>query len=1139
MNPIVFAMRHPITTMMLVVALIGGGALALYRMRIDIFPPINQPQIFVFLNYGGFDPGQIEGLLVNQFELEFQYVDGVRSIESKSIQQVAVIQLSFYPDTDMAKAMAQVVAESNRALSAMPPSTLPPRIMQLDAGSVPVGYLVFRSKTRSLGEISDLAQNRIRALVQAQVPGTVASSPFGPNVRSIVVNVDPDKLQSYNLTPQNVVRAIEQGNAVSPSGNLYVQDEMPLVPNNAMILQPKDFGTIPLQPGRNVYVRDVGTVADATDINYGYAMVDGRKSVYLPIVKKNTASTLQVVSNIHKGMPLFKAALPDDVDISFAFDESPTVVTAVRNVATEGLIGATLTGLMILIFLRDWRSVIVVVFNIPMALLGSLCGLWLTGNTINIMTLGGLALAIGILVDEATVSIENIHVQMTRTPSLARAVERGSNETAVPRLLALLCILSVFIPAFIMAEPVRSLFVPLSLAVGFAMISSYFLSSTVVPVLSVWLLKHHGAPPPQARSASEGEGTPGAPTRRSGLLSSVRRRLPWLSFAWVSWLSFARVQAAFGAVVGWLVRLRWLVVPAYVVLCAAVLGVLGPRLGTELFPQVDSGEFVIRFRAPPGSNFEITRQIWVKSLQVIQEEAGAENVAISMGFAGQQPPIFSVNNLILFMRGPDDGQMRVALREGSGVRLPAFRERLRKALPEKVKPWLAELLQKQGLTPESAKARAGQVTFGFEPGDMVSEVMSFGSPTPIEVVVASPNLADARAHALRIKAGMEKIPFLRDVQFQQELNYPTVPVEIDRERAGLSGMTAQQAADAVVVTTSSSRYIARNYWADPKTGIDYQVEVLVPAPRMNSPGQVETVPLRMVDPNLNLLVRDVAKVGTGAMPGEIDRSTMQRYVSVTANVEGEDLGRASRQVEQAIADAGRPPKGVRVETRGQVTPMDQMFTSLGIGLGIAVLVILVLLTAYFQSPRLALAAVSAVPGVLCGIVVTLLLTGTTLNIESFMGAIMCIGVSVSNSVMLVTFIAMEWQKGRSVPEAARAGAQDRLRPILMTACAMTVGMVPMALALEQGSEMEAPLGRAVIGGLVVSTFVTLFIVPSIFALLMGRRAAASPSVYPDDPASAHYDPAGREGEAPAEPPPPARQEPRPPQFHLGRPEDHP
>jgi multidrug efflux pump subunit AcrB len=386
--------------------------------------------------------------------------------------------------------------------------------------------------------------------------------------------------------------------------------------------------------------------------------------------------------------------------------------------------------------------VIVVVFNIPMALLGSLCGLWLTGNTINIMTLGGLALAIGILVDEATVEIENIHVQMGKVPSLSRAVLNGNHITAVPRLLALVCILSVFIPAFLMAEPVRSLFVPLSLAVGFAMISSYLLSSTVVPVLSVWLLKHHGN--------GNHEGHEG---RQNSFLSRV-----------LGGFSFERMQAAFGAAVGGLVGWRWLVVPAYVVGCAALLWVLGTRLGTELFPQVDSGQFVIRFRAPPGSDFEITRQIWARSLQVIQEEAGAENVEIGMGFAGQVSPLFSINNLILFMRAPDDGQMRVALREDSGIHLQPFREQLRKALPEKVKPWLADLLQKQGLAPESARARAEQVIFGFEPGDMVSEVMSFGSPAPIEVVVASPSLADARSHAERVIAEMRKIPSLRDVR---------------------------------------------------------------------------------------------------------------------------------------------------------------------------------------------------------------------------------------------------------------------------------------------------------------------------------------------------------------------------------------
>ena len=398
------------------------------------------------------------------------------------------------------------------------------------------------------------------------------------------------------------------------------------------------------------------------------------------------------------------------------------------------------------------------------------------------------------------------------------------------------------------------------------------------------------------------------------------------------------------------------------------------------------------------------------------------------------------------------------------------------------------------------------MTFGFEPGDIVSEVMSFGSPTPIEVAVASPNLADARAHADRIKEELEKIPYLRDIGYHQSLDYPTVPVKIDRERAGMSGLTARDVADAILVSTSSSRYVARNYWRDPRSGVDYQVEVMVPTRRMNSSRQVETIPVRHVVGGANVLVRDVATVGTGTMPGQYDRNTMQRYLSLTANVEGEDLGRAAKQISQAIEAAGEPPHSARVDIRGQITPMQEMFKSMAIGLAIAVITIMVMLTAYFESPRLALAAVSAVPGVLSGVVLILFLTRTTLNIESFMGSIMCIGVSLSNSVMMVAFIAKDWRHGKSSFEAAWSGAAERLRPIVMTACAMTVGMVPMALALEHGSEMQAPLGRAVIGGLVLSTFATLLIVPSVFALLIGNRPPVSPSVHPDDPESTHYSP---------------------------------
>jgi multidrug efflux pump subunit AcrB len=1075
MNPTVFAMRRPITTLMLVVALISGGALAYERMRVDIFPSLNTPKIYVFLDYIGMSPDQMEGFIVNQLELYFQYVDGIQDINSRNIQQVALCELSFFPGTDMGQAMAQVVAMSDRAMSWMPKGTLPPMIMRMDAGSIPVGYLVLESDKASLGQLGDWAQNLVRPQVQKNVPGTVAISPFGPNMRSIIVNVNPHKLRDYNLTPQEVVDALSKGNTIIPAGNLYINDSMPIVANNATVVNIQRLGDIPLKLGQNVYLRDVATIKDDTDVTYGYALVNGKKSVYLPIIKTGTGSTLAVVADTRKSMKLFQSVLPreyrDKVKISFEFDESPTVLAAIESVATEGAIGAGLTGLMILLFLRDLRSVIVVVSNIPLALLGSLFGLWVTGNTINIMSLGGMALSIGILVDMSTVTIENLHVQMGSTPKIATAVLRASNATAVPILLALLCILSVFVPAFIMQDPLRALFMPLTLAVGFAMISSYLLSIMFVPILCVNLLKH--------KDKAHGE-------KKQGL--------------------FDRMLKVYGKAVDWSVRLRWFLVPGYLAVSVLTLWLLGLRVGTELFPQIDSGEFVLRFRPPPGSNFELTRQMAVKCLEEIEREAKPENVTITMGFVGQVAPNFGIDNMVLFMRGPDDGQVRVALSEDSGIKLVEFRERLRKVLPERVVPWLIQRLEEGGLSKDEAQRQAKLSTFGFEPGDIVTSVMSFGSSTPIAVRLVGTDLDDVREHAEKIAGEMKHIPFLRDVQFEQTLDYPTVEVDIDREKAGLSEITVEDVRRALVMGTSSTRFTDLNYWVDVNTGFDYLVEVLMPPTRMIKPEDVETLPIDSVNSLVNLMVRDVATVRRGERPGEFDRDMSQRYLTLTANVEGEDMGRASRQVARAIAAAGTPPEGVRVEPLGQLPPMIEMFRALGIGLGVAVFVILVLLTAYFQSPRMALISIGAVPGVLAGIAVILYGTNTSLNIESFMGSIMCLGVSVSNSVMLVVFMNDHWRGGASSTDAAMAGARERLRAILMTACAMTVGMVPMALAFERGSEMQAPLGRAVIGGLVMSTVATLLVVPSIFALVVGRRVAHSPSIYPEDPDSPHYDP---------------------------------
>ncbi|HEV3384829.1 MAG TPA: efflux RND transporter permease subunit, partial [Gemmata sp.] len=491
MNPIVFALRYPVTIIVGVVAVLVGSGLALSKMRVDIFPPLNQPVIYVCQPYGGMTPGQMEGLLTNYYEFHFLYVNGVEHLESRNIQGMTQIKVYFHPDTDMAQAMAETVAAVNRARYMMPPGTVPPFVMRLDTGTAAVGFLVLSSETQSIKDIQDMATLRVRPTF-ANIPGVSSPPAFGGNQRAVVVSINPDELRKQGLTLEQITEAVSNGNPTTPGGILKVGDQQLLVDSNVMVgANPKvELGSVPVKLGPHpILLRDVASIEDAADLTTGYVLVNGKRSVYMLITKRAEASTVTVVNNLRAALPRMRQAVPEDVHIDFAFDQSPIVTEAVWGVVSEGTIGALLTGLMVLIFLRDWRSVIVVVLNIPIALCAAIFALWVTGQTVNLMTLGGLALAVGILVDEATVEVENIHTQMQRFESVARAVRRGNQETAVPRLLAMLCILAVFIPSFFMEGAAHELFVPLSLAVGFAMISSYFLSSTFVPVTCVWLLK--------------------------------------------------------------------------------------------------------------------------------------------------------------------------------------------------------------------------------------------------------------------------------------------------------------------------------------------------------------------------------------------------------------------------------------------------------------------------------------------------------------------------------------------------------------------------------------------------------------------------------------------------------------------------
>jgi multidrug efflux pump subunit AcrB len=820
-----------------------------------------------------------------------------------------------------------------------------------------------------------------------------------------------------------------------------IGDFTQMVPVNSVVRNVQELLDIPVRVGAgpSVFLRDIGYVEDSSDILTSYALIDGKRSVYIPVTKRADASTLTVVQRVTAELPRMRAAIPDDITVDFRFDQSGYVISAIRSLATEGTLGALFAGLMVLLFLRHLRSSVIVILTIPLALLAAVVALWAAGQTINIMTLGGLTLAIGILVDESTVAIENIHTHLARGKKRARAVVDAVSEVAVPMMLAMLCILAVFAPSFFMVGVGRALFVPLALSVGFAMAASYILALTFVPILYTWIGgEQHGA--------AEGG-------------------------------FFDRLLGRYGRGVGTLVRGRWAVLVVYLLVSAITLYVVGGALGTEIFPSADSGQIQVRLRAPTGTRVERTELMALKVLDTIAQEVGPENVDASLGFIGSQPSSYPVNTIYLWTAGPHEAVLLVSLKPEREMSTDTLQETLRSKIDE----------------------IAPGAVVSFEAADLVNQVMSFGSPTPIEVAVTGANMIASREYADRLKAEMAKIEGLRDLQFGQALDYPVLQVQIDRERAGQLGVTVEEVGRSLVAATSSSRFVTPNYWADPNSGIAYQVQVEIPQHTMSSVEDVLNVPVMQGGASRPLL-GDVATVSQQTAIGEYNRYNQQRMITLTANVHGQDLGTASEEVFAAVSRTGEPPGGVTVSVRGQVAPMQETLDGLRSGLGLAIVAIFLLLAAYFQSLKIALIVIGTIPAVIAGVALSLFLTGSTLNVQSFMGAIMAIGVAVANAILLATFAEQYRREGVAADEAAARGATSRLRPILMTTFAMIAGMLPVAF----GAEQLAPLGRAVIGGLAASTVATLFVLPSLFALVQRRAGTASPSLDPDDMMSRHY-----------------------------------
>jgi len=1057
MKLILFALRKPISVLVFVTAMFFFGVSALRTIKIDIFPQLDMPVLYIANPYGGFTPSQMETFFAKQYINTLLYVNGIRSIETKNVQGLTLIKLNFYPGTNMAQAAAEVTAASNRAQVLFPAGSNPPFILRFDASTLPVGELIFSSDVRNNNELADLANVYVRAAFTS-IPGLVSAPPFGGNIRTVVIKANPELLRAHNLTPDQLVAAIRINNQTSPSGNVRIGDKNYITPTNTTIHTVKDFENIPLFKGRvqSLYMRDVATVEDGADITAGYALVNGKRSVYLPIAKSADASTWDVVQQLKAAIPRMQAQLPADVHLTYSFDQSVYVINSVKSLATEGIMGAILTGLMVLLFLGDLRGASIVIMTIPTAIISGVLLLSLFGQTINIMTLSGLSLAIGILVDESTVTIENIHQHMDMGKPMRVAVWDACREIAFPKLLILLCILAVFAPAFTMGGIPGSLFLPLALAIGFSMIVSYLLAQTFVPVMANWIMKVHPAAAHEGNAAQPGSAGP-----KVGLFDKVRNRF----------LRFVDRMMPYK---------KPIVVAYFLITCTAAFLLL-THIGTDVLPKVNGSQFQVRIRAPEGTRVERTEEKTLAVTQAIKDVTGNENVAITSAYVGQHPSLFSVNPIYLWMAGPQEAVLQVGLKEGYKTDLDALKEKIRKKVSDSVP----------------------DVRLSFEPIELTDKILSQGSPTPIEVRFSGRNKALNELYAHKLMDKLNQISYLRDVQLGQSNKYPAINVEVDRIRAAQLGVDMDDVSRSLVASTSSSRYTEKNIWIDERTSNSYNVQVEVPENKMNSIGEIGEIPL--LSNADRPVLRDVATITPDTAYGENDNLGAMPVLSVTANLNNKDLGAASGDVRQAIASLGEIPRGLTVDLIGMSQTMTDTLSSLKNGLIVAIIVIFLMLAANFQSFRVSAIVLATVPAVILGSLLLLLVTGSTLNLQSYMGIIMSVGVSISNAVLMITnaeHLRLE-HKGDAL-FAARQAASVRLRPILMTAMAMVVGMMPMASGLGEAGDQTSPLGRAVIGGLVASTFAVLFILPLVFAWGQGKAGVKSVSLEANDEVSKKY-----------------------------------
>jgi multidrug efflux pump subunit AcrB len=1070
------ALQKPITILVIVAGLFFFGIGAIRTIKIDIFPDLNLPVIYISHPYGGFTPDQMESYFGRQYVNLLLYVSGVKSIETRNIAGLSLLKLTFYEGTNMAQAAAEVSTFSNRAQASFPNGSQPPFILRFDASTLPVGQLVLTSPTRTNNELLDLANVYIRSSFTS-IPGLVSPAPFGGNIRTILIKADPELMRAHNLTPDQLVVALRDNNQTSPAGNVRIGDLNYLTPTNTGVKNVVDFGDIPLYKNgvQTVFMHDVASIEDGADITSSYALVNGKRSVYLPITKSSDASTWEVVQNLKKNIPKFQALLPEDVKISYVFDQSVYVINSVKSLITEGAIGAVLTGLMVLLFLGDKRGALIVILTIPTSIIAGVLFLNLFHQTINIMTLSGLSLAVGILVDESTVTIENIHQHFDMGKPKALAIWDACKEIAFPKLLILFCILAVFAPAFTMKGIPGALFLPLALAIGFSMIISYLLAQTFVPIMANWIMinKHENPNYGKEHTVEENEDSW---DQKKVLVEHPEHG----SDGKIS--KFDRFRQRYMAFLDRMLPNRKVIVVVYVVAAIGLVALLITTIGRDVLPKVNSGTFQVRLRSADGTRLERTEIMTLNTIKVLENIVGKKNIDVTSAMVGQHPGQFSTSPIYLFMAGPQEAVLQVNLKEDYKVNLDDLKEKLR----------------------ADVKKQMPGVNMSFEPIELTDKILSQGSPTPIEVVIGSKNKKQNIAYAFKVMDKLKKISYLRDVQIGQSIAYPAINIDIDRTRTAQLGLGVGDVSRSLIASTSSSRFTEKNVWIDPKNGLSYNVQVEVPEYQMASTNNISEIPLMSNQPRP--VLGDVAKITPGITFGEDDDIGSLPILSVTANLNKMDLGTANDDVQKAIKSLGKLPRGLTVATRGLTTTLTDTLDSLQSGLLVAIIVIFLMLAANFQSFKVSFVVLSTVPAVLLGSLLLVRFTGATLNLQSYMGMIMSVGVSIANSVLLITNAEELRKHNGDALKSAREAATLRLRPILMTSVAMIVGMIPMASGLGEGGDQTSPLGRAVIGGLLASTFAALLILPLMFAWIQGNASTQSVSLDPEDKESKFFIP---------------------------------